>query len=64
MGDSVQQLNEQLVSAPASEWKLVNSGKTLTRPLRGVELIVKASEHYNDGNVSCSLAKNIYNIHS
>lgn len=51
------QQNEQLVSAPTSEWKLVNSGKTLTRPLRGVELIVQASEQYNDGNVSCNLAQ-------
>ncbi|KAL4887698.1 hypothetical protein BJY04DRAFT_212726 [Aspergillus karnatakaensis] len=35
--------------APTSEWKLGTSS-TLSRPLRGVELMVKHSEQYNNGN--------------
>lgn len=35
---------------PASEWRL--SGTSLVRRLRGVELLLKASEQFNDGNVS------------
>ncbi|KAL4903337.1 hypothetical protein BDW74DRAFT_186028 [Aspergillus multicolor] len=45
-------LQEQPFGAPAtrpvSEWKL--AGNCLERPLRGAELLVRASEHYCDGN--------------
>lgn len=58
MGTSIRnnQSQEETVLMPAStsesEWRLANNGNALVRRLRGVELMIKYSEHYNDGNVS------------
>ncbi|KAJ5875989.1 uncharacterized protein N7529_001573 [Penicillium soppii] len=38
------------LSASNSEWKLVNSGTRMARPLRGAELIVRYAEHYRNGD--------------
>lgn len=42
-------------SASNSEWKLVNSGTRMARPLRGVELVAQHSKHHFNGNVSTEL---------
>ncbi|KAL4943079.1 hypothetical protein BDV06DRAFT_235023 [Aspergillus oleicola] len=59
MASAAQQSYEMALPEPTSEWRLVDSGTRLVRSLRGVELIVKSSEHHCDGNFQLSMKSTI-----
>ncbi|KAL4790267.1 hypothetical protein BDV19DRAFT_402210 [Aspergillus venezuelensis] len=50
---------EMPLPEPAPEWRLVDSRSRLVRTLRGVELIVKSSEHHCDGNFQLTIKSTI-----
>lgn len=52
MESTVRERYENEVAAPPPEWQMAGSGTQMVRKLRGVELFVKYSEHYCNGNVS------------
>ncbi|KAL3471479.1 hypothetical protein BJX99DRAFT_263230 [Aspergillus californicus] len=54
MAAIIQQPHESVLPEPTSEWRL-DTATRLVRPLRGVELIVKSSEHFCDGNFQLTI---------